>query len=66
MKKYTLEERLAIGREIYEKRLNREEAAVKYGVSPYTARDYLRLYKAAIVKYGCGRVSAIIRRRKVG
>lgn len=44
--KYTKEERLEIGREIYEKELNKESAAVKYNINVYTARDYLRYYKA--------------------
>ena len=46
--KYTLSDRLAIGREIYEKKINKETAAIKYGINVYTARDYLRLYKASI------------------
>lgn len=46
--KYTQSQRLAIGQEIYEKKLNKEAAAVKYGINVYTARDYLRLYKAYI------------------
>ena len=46
--KYTQSQRLAIGQEIYEKKLNKEAAAVKYGINVYTARDYLRMYKASI------------------
>lgn len=46
--KFTKNERLEIGRKIFEKELNREEAAVKYDINPYTARDYLRLYKATL------------------
>lgn len=42
----TKEERLAIGRRICKKELNLEQAAVAYGISPYTARSYYRLYKA--------------------
>lgn len=45
--KYTKEERLDIGRRIYEKEMNRAEAALAYDISMSTARDYMRLYKAA-------------------
>ena len=48
MSKYLLTQRLAIGQEIFEKKINKETAAVKYGINVYTARDYLRLYKAYI------------------
>lgn len=44
--KYTKEERLEIGRRIYEKEMNKEAAAVKYNINTYTARDYMRYYKA--------------------
>lgn len=44
--KYSLEERMEIGRKIYDKELNKEMAAIKYGINVYTARDYLRYYKA--------------------
>ena len=46
--KYTQSERLAIGKKIYEKKLNKETTAVKYGINVYTARDYFRLYKTVI------------------
>lgn len=45
--KYTKEERLDIGRRIYQGELTLAAAAVKYDVNPYTARDYFRLYKAS-------------------
>lgn len=46
--KYTPEEREEIGRLIYEGRMSRADAAIKYKISIYTARDYLRLYKAKV------------------
>lgn len=45
--KYTKEERLRIGQEIFEGRLSCYEAADKYDICHYTARDYCRQYKAA-------------------
>jgi len=46
--KYTKEERLEIGRRIYEGELTIAIAAHEYGISLYTARDYFRGYKASI------------------
>lgn len=43
--KYTLEERLSIGCEIYTRSLTINEAALKYEINSYTARDYMRLYR---------------------
>ena len=43
--KYTKEQRLAIGRQIYESELTRYEAAEKYDISDHTARDYMRFYR---------------------
>lgn len=43
--KYTREERLDIGRRIYEGELSRYQAANAYGISEMTARDYMRLYR---------------------
>lgn len=43
--KYTKEERLEIGRQVYEGQLTRYQAAEKYGISDQTARDYMRLYR---------------------
>ena len=45
--KYKKEERLVIGRRIYEGELTLATAAIKYDINLYTARDYLRLYKAS-------------------
>jgi transposase len=44
--KYTMEERLEIGRRIYQGEISRFEAAAEYGIGGDTARDYMRLYKA--------------------
>ena len=43
--KYTKEERLHIGREIYTHELTMGQAAEKYQISQYTARDYMRFYR---------------------
>ena len=43
--KYSLDERLSIGREIYSKSISIYEAADKYDINLYTARDYMRLYR---------------------
>lgn len=43
--KYTLEERLDIGRKIYEGGLTKHEAFEWYGISETCARDYMRLYR---------------------
>ena len=45
--KYTKEERLDIGRRIYEGELSRYQAAEAFGISDQTARDYMRLYRDA-------------------
>lgn len=45
--KYTKEERLDIGRRIYQGELTLATAATQYDINLYTARDYLRLYKAS-------------------
>ncbi len=45
--KYTKEERLNIGRRIYEGELTLAAAAITYDINLYTARDYFRLYKAS-------------------
>lgn len=46
--KYSREERLVIGRRIYEGHITTAAAAEEYHVNFYTARDYLREYKASI------------------
>lgn len=43
--KYSKQERLDIGRRIYEGEISRYQAAEEYGISHYTAKDYLRLYR---------------------
>ena len=43
--KYTLDQRLEIGREIYTKTISIFEASAKYNINNYTARDYMRLYR---------------------
>ena len=48
MVKYNKEERLRIGKEIFDRDLSCMDAAVKYDINFYTARDYFRYYKAYI------------------
>ncbi|WP_303149615.1 hypothetical protein [uncultured Cloacibacillus sp.] len=43
--RYTKEERLEIGRKVYEGIMTRYEAAEAYGISDDTARDYMRMYR---------------------
>ena len=43
--KYTEEERLDIGRRIYEGEIGRYQAAIEYGIHEHTARTYMRLYR---------------------
>lgn len=43
--KHTREERLDIGKQIYNNEISRGEAAERYGISEYTARDYMRFYR---------------------
>ena len=45
--KYTREERLDIGRRIYDGEISRFQAAELYDISPNTAREYMRLYRDA-------------------
>lgn len=46
--KYSKEERLEIGRRIYEGEITTAMAAEEYDINFYTAREYLRTYKASI------------------
>lgn len=39
------EERLDIGKRIYNNELSKSDAAIKYSISEGTARDYMRLYR---------------------
>ena len=43
--KYTKEQRLDIGRRIYDGEITRYEAAEEYGINEQTARNYMRLYR---------------------
>ena len=43
--KYTKEQRLDIGRRIYDGELTKYEAAEQYDISPESARNYMRLYR---------------------
>ena len=43
--KYTKEERLDIGRRIYDGEISRYEAAEQYGINDQTARNYMRMYR---------------------
>ena len=45
--KYTKEERMDIGRRIYDGELSRYEAAEEYGINDQTARNYMRMYRDA-------------------
>ena len=45
--KYTKEERLDIGRQIYDGEISRYEAADLYGINDQTARNYMRMYRDA-------------------
>ena len=45
--KYTREERLGIGKRVYEGEINRYQAAEEYGISEQTARNYMRQYRFA-------------------
>lgn len=42
---YTREERLDIGKQIYNNEISKCDAAIKYKISEGTARDYMRLYR---------------------
>ncbi|MBP3897973.1 MAG: hypothetical protein J6D57_09145 [Mogibacterium sp.] len=50
--KYSPEERLKIGKKMYERELTRFTAAAKYDISPDTARNYMRFYKAVLAESG--------------
>lgn len=42
---YTREERLDIGKQIYNNEISKSDAAIKFKISEGTARDYMRLYR---------------------
>ena len=48
--KYIKEERLEIGRRIYEGEISSYKAAEEYNICLYTARDYMRLYVCCNIK----------------
>lgn len=56
--KYTKEERLDIGRQIYTRELSYEEAMSKYGLSQWSAKQYVRLFRETNNLPGMQRVSA--------
>ena len=62
--KFSQEERLEIGRRIYEGELNRYKAAARYGISEYTARSYLRMYKASLDEAADGTDAAYVNMSK--
>ena len=43
--KYTKQEKLDIGRRIYEDEINKNAASEIYGISPDSAREYMRYYR---------------------
>lgn len=45
--KYTKEQRLNIGKQIYENELTKYEAAEQYNIGVDCAREYMRLYRNA-------------------
>ncbi len=63
--KYTPAERLAIGERIYENELNRYQAAIEYGISEQTARNYMRMYRHAHGLLPKNRCGVIIRDEEV-
>ena len=42
---YSREERLDIGKQIYNNEISKSDAAIKYSIGEGTARDYMRLYR---------------------
>ncbi len=63
--KYTREERLDIGRRIYEGELSRYQAAEAYGISEMTARDYMRLYRDANQLPAKGHTKPLLKARSI-
>ena len=68
-RKYTKEQRLDIGRRIYEGEIDRYQAAEEYGINDYTARDYMRLYRDTYqlphIRGTCGNSKVVPRTSKV-
>ncbi len=44
--KYTKDQRLDIGKRVYEGEISKFEAAAEYGIGADTVRNYMRLYRA--------------------
>ena len=66
--KYTKEEKLDIGRRIYNGEITRNQAAEEYDIGEYTARDYMRMYRDINhlpPKAQCGRSKAGIKKSSV-
>ena len=65
--KYTKDQRLDIGRRIYEGEISRFEAAAEYGIGSDTARSYMRLFRdehhlpAKHAEKNAGKISGIPR-----
>ena len=64
--KYTSEERLEIGRRIYEGEINVYKAAVEYGIGETCARNYMRRYRSVNGLPAKGRGTPIIREKGEG
>ena len=64
--KYTSEERLEIGRRIYEGEINVYKAAVEYGIGETCARNYMRRYRSVNGLPAKGRGTPIIREKEEG
>ena len=64
--KYTPEERLEIGRRIYEGEINVYKAAAEYGIGETCARNYMRRYRSANGLPAKGRGTPIIREKEEG
>ena len=64
--KYTPEERLEIGRRIYEGEINVYKAAAEYGIGETCARNYMRRYRSVNGLPAKGRGTPIIREKGEG
>ena len=57
--KYKYSDRVKIGKRIYDQEINAYDAAVQYGISYWSARDYLRMYKAELRKNKIDKIDAV-------
>ena len=64
--KYTSEERLEIGRRIYEGEINVYKATVEYGIGETCARNYMRRYRSVNGLPAKGRGTPIIQEKEEG